>query len=189
MSLQAEGTPGRPDGSARRLFFALWPEPATLTRLTGVLRELAPPGVGRPQRGDQLHLTLEFLGSVPEARVRDALEAGRAAAAGARPFEFVLDSAEHWRRPQVLCLAASATPEPLDHLVRILRVELAARGFEPDRRSFRAHLTLARKVRRELPASVVEPVTWPATELSLVESTTLPSGSRYTRLATWPLGA
>jgi len=51
-------------------------------------------------------------------------------------------------------------------------------GFEPDRRSFRAHLTLARKVRRELPASVVEPVTWPATELSLVESTTLPSGSR-----------
>jgi 2'-5' RNA ligase len=56
--------------------------------------------MGRAQRPDQLHLTLEFMGSVPADRLAAALEA--AAAIRAEPFEVVLDAPEYWRRPQVL---------------------------------------------------------------------------------------
>jgi 2'-5' RNA ligase len=63
-----------------------------------------------------------------------------------------------------------------------------ARGFQTEQRPFKAHLTLARKVRRPPADAVFEPLAWPAHEFSLVESTTDPAGSRYERLATWPIG-
>lgn len=179
--------PGRIE-PARRLFFALWPDPPTLARGLAEVQRRVPRGSGRPQRADQLHLTVEFLGSVPEARLGDVLEVGRVAAAGASCCTLVLDATEHWRRPQVLCLTASVVPPPLLALVEALRAELAARGFEPERRAFRPHLTLARKVRRPPPATGVEPFQWPVSELTLVESTTDPTGSRYERLQGWPLG-
>ena len=118
--------------TARRLFFALWPGPDALVAATAAVHRLVPPGTGRPQRPDQLHLTLEFLGGVPEARLGSVLEAGEAVAGSATPFEIVLDRLEHWQRPQVLCLTASVVPEPLAALVRSLRTALAARGFEPE---------------------------------------------------------
>ena len=174
---------------ARRLFFALWPDPATLDAVAGSVRRLVPPGAGRPQRRDQLHLTLEFLGNVAESRLPAVLEAGRAAAGGTAGFEIRFDRIEHWKRPQVLCLTATETPEPLAALVRSLRSQLAIRGFAPETRPFKAHLTLARKAGRPPSIPAIEPLGWPAREFSLVESITEPSGSRYDRLATWPLGA
>jgi 2'-5' RNA ligase len=175
--------------TARRLFFALWPEPEALAGATAAVHRLVPHGTGRPQRPDQLHLTLEFLGGVPEARLGSVLEAGEAAAGSATPFEIVLDRVEHWQRPQVLCLTASVVPEPLAALVGSLRSALSARGFEPERRPFKPHLTLARKVRLPPPAGPVAPQRWAACEYSLVESITGPEGSRYERLSTWPMRA
>jgi 2'-5' RNA ligase len=148
---------------------------------------LVPSGTGRPQRPDQLHLTLEFLGEVPEPRLGSVLEAGEAVAASATSFEIVLDRLEHWPRPQVLCLAASVVPERLTALVVALRSALAARGVEPEKRAFRPHLTLARKVRLPPPAGPIEPQYWAAHEYSLVESIAGPEGSRYERLSTWPM--
>jgi 2'-5' RNA ligase len=65
---------------------------------------------------------------------------------------------------------------------------LASRGFAPERREFRPHLTLARKVTHGPSPAAVEPLAWPVNEITLVESTTDPTGSRYTRLEAWPLG-
>jgi 2'-5' RNA ligase len=175
--------------TARRLFFALWPGPDALIAATAAVRSLVPQGTGRPQRPDQLHLTLEFLGGVPEPRLLPVLEAGAAVAGSTIPFEIVLDRLEHWRRPQVLCLTASLVPEPLQALVRSLRLALSDRGFEPEQRPFRPHLTLARKVRLPPLAESVAPQCWAAHEYSLVESITGPEGSRYERLSTWPMSA
>ena len=118
-------------GRVRRLFFALWPGPDAMDAASAAVRRLVPPGTGRPQRPDQLHLTLEFLGSVPEPRLVSVLEVGEAVTASASPFEIVLDRLEYWQRPQVLCLTASVVPESLAALVRSLRTALATRGFEP----------------------------------------------------------
>jgi 2'-5' RNA ligase len=173
----------------RRLFFALWPGPDALVAATGAVHRLVPQGTGRPQRPDQLHLTLEFLGGVPEARLASVLEAGEAVAGSATPFEIFLDRLEHWQRPQVLCLTASVVPEPLVALGRSLRTALSARGFDPQDRPFRPHLTLARKVRLPPPAEAVGLLRWAAHEYSLVESVTSREGSRYERLATWSMRA
>ena len=174
---------------ARRLFFALWPDDTARRHLAAAVRDLVPQGAGRPQRPDQWHVTLEFLGDVPESRLPAVLDAGAAASGGASACEVVFDRLEHWTRPQVLCLEAEATPEPLAALVRSLRAELQLRGFTPEARPFRAHVTLARRIVQPPPPAAVEALRWPVRELSLVQSLTDRSGSRYVELAAWRPGA
>lgn len=171
----------------RRLFFALWPDDALRSTLAPRLAELQPRGhgAGRPQSPAQWHVTLEFLGPVPASRLSAAEEA--AASVRAAPFELVLDAVEHWRRPEVLCLTARFVPAPLVALVTQLRDALAGRGFEPERRAYRAHLTLARKVTHAVEARTFEPIRWPALDFALVESVTDRAGSRYTPLDSWRL--
>jgi len=184
-------TPGAPAPGAprherqHRLFFALWPSDDLRSALAPRIRALQPEGAGRPQRPDQWHVTLEFLGPVPASRVdlvRDAAAQVRAA-----PGEIVFDAVEYWRRPEVLCLVARVLPPSLDALVGQLRAGLAARGFEPESRPFRAHLTLARKVHAPVAVVPFQPLSWPVADFALVESITDRSGSVYTPLATWPL--
>jgi 2'-5' RNA ligase len=130
-------------------------------------------------------VTLEFLGSVPASRVAAAREA--AAQVQAAPCEVRLDAVEFWRRPEVLTLVARVLPPSLDSLVTQLRAALAARGFEPESRPFRAHLTLSRKVHQPVTPAPFEPLTWPVADFALVESITDRDGSVYTPLATWIL--
>jgi 2'-5' RNA ligase len=173
---------------ARRLFFAVWPDDAARSRLAAAVRELVPPGAGRPQRPDQWHMTLEFLGDVPESRLPAVFDAGAEAGAAAFDCELSFDRLEHWKRPEVLCLVAGSIPEPLAALVRSLQTALQLRGFSPETRPFRAHVTLARKVRQAPLPGVVGPVHWPVRRLSLVQSLADRSGSRYVEIAAWPPG-
>jgi 2'-5' RNA ligase len=186
MSTPQAGEAVRPE-RLHRLFFALWPSDEFRATLAPRIRALQPEGVGRPQRPDQWHVTLEFLGPVPESRV--ALARDAAAGVRARPCEVLLDAVEYWRRPEVLCLVAKVVPEALYGLVAQLREGLAARGFQPEARPFRAHLTLARKVINPVSPVTFEPLRWPVADFALVESVTDRTGSVYTPLARWPLGA
>lgn len=187
MSAPGDAALPRTAGPSHRLFFALWPGESQRRALAARVAALVPPGAGRAQRPDQLHLTLEFMGSVPADRLPAIREA--AAEVHAEPFELVLDSLEFWRRPQVLCLVAREIPPALAGLVQALRAGLAARGFDTERRPYRAHLTLARKVGRPPDFAPTDPVRWAATDFALVESITERAGSIYRPLATWPLQA
>lgn len=167
----------------RRLFFALWPDEGLRASIAGHVRGMVPDGVGRTQQPGQLHLTLEFLGPVPEPRlgaVGDAAESVRAASC-----EVILDRLAYWRRAAVLCLLANETPPALVALVEDLRSALRARDFEVDHRPYRAHLTLARKVWKPVSLPLPAPVRWPVTGFALVESRTDPAGSIYTVLQSW----
>jgi 2'-5' RNA ligase len=186
MNASQAGEAARPE-RLHRLFFALWPSDEFRAALEPRILALQPEGVGRPQRPDQWHLTLEFLGPVPESRV--ALARDAAAGVQARPCQVLLDAVEYWRRPGVLCLVAKVVPEALCELVAQLRNGLAARGFQPESRPFRAHMTLARKVVHPVSPVAFEPLHWPVADFTLVESVTDRSGSVYTPLARWPLRA
>lgn len=172
---------------SHRLFFAVWPSDDLRAALAPQIHALQPDGVGRPQRPDQWHVTLEFLGSVPASRVAAAREA--AAQVRATSCEIRFDAVEYWRRPGVLCLLARTLPPSLDGLVQQLRSSLGEHGFQPESRPFRAHLTLARKVTHPVTPVQFAPLQWPVTDFALVESITDRSGSIYTPLATWPLGS
>jgi RNA 2',3'-cyclic 3'-phosphodiesterase len=185
------GTTGVPSAGrepARRLFFALLPDDTARRGLAAAVRDLVPQGTSRPQRPDQWHVTLEFLGDVPESRLPAVVDAGAAASTVAPACEIMFDRLEHWKRPQVLCLVAGSTPEPLAALVHALRSELQQRGFTPELRPFRAHVTLARRVLKAPTQGSAAPLLWPVRGVSLVQSLAERSGSRYVELAAWPPG-
>jgi 2'-5' RNA ligase len=170
-----------------RLFFALWPDEKLRTALATRLPALTGESAGKPQRPDQWHVTLEFLGDVAAARL-GALHraAGRVRAA---PFTVSFDQLEHWRKPQVVCLTARQIPASLARLVGGLRAALDEEGFVPESREFRPHVTLARKVKVARHGRLEPPLAWPAERFTLVRSVTGPAGSRYEPLHWWNLSA
>jgi 2'-5' RNA ligase len=168
---------------SERLFFALWPDPALLQALRARLDAIVAEVEGKPQRPDQWHITLEFMGQVP----RERQPALRAAADCVRqsPITIEFDRVEHWRKPQVVCLVASRVPPRLAVLVTQLHAALLAEGFTLDARPFCPHLTLARKVRAAADALLEPPFLWQSTGFALVRSVTDPAGSRYEPLDWW----
>ena len=169
-------------GRSRRLFFALWPDEA-LRRATVAAtgRVLAAAG-GRAVPSDNLHVTLAFLGNVPEERVAAAIAAGRAVpeSAGVQLFDRIVQLGESG--PLVL---DARRPDPLHGLVRAtLAVALVEAGFALDGRPFRPHVTLARKPVHRVPPrppdAASDVLAWPYAGFVLAESVTGQEGSRYT---------
>src|SRR5579883_616458 len=72
-----QSAPGAP---TRRLFFALWPDEAMREAMVQAIREPVRASGGRPVHAGNLHVTLAFLGAVPERRLTELAEAARAAA-------------------------------------------------------------------------------------------------------------
>jgi RNA 2',3'-cyclic 3'-phosphodiesterase len=168
----------------RRLFFALWPDDAVRSRLEVLTADLSV--AGRAIAGRNLHLTLAFLGSVNEVTQRCVEQAARTLPA--HSFDLVLDEVGWFRRPRVLWVGASRTPEALAELVARLNESLAGCGFAPETRPFRAHVTLARKVGRGPPKpEPISPIAWPVSALVLVESMVASTGAEYHPLARWPM--
>jgi 2'-5' RNA ligase len=173
----------RPE-SKQRLFFALWPDRAVRAVLASVAAD-AVSGNGRPTHVEDLHATLVFLGPVAVQGVR-CVERAAGRVRGAR-FEVCLDRIEYWRRPRVLCVGASMCPPELDALVGELQRELRACGFQPERRPYRPHVTLARKARPSGAGAPASLIRWPISEFVLVSSESGPTPPRYRVLRRWPL--
>ncbi|MBU3054946.1 RNA 2',3'-cyclic phosphodiesterase [Pseudomonas indica] len=164
-----------------RLFFAL-PCPLELARAIADWRDALELD-GKPVAATNLHLTLAFLGSQPRGRVDELKSLASACATGA--FALRLDRLGCWRNG-LLHLDASHPPEALLQLERQLRQALLGAGFEPERRPFHAHLTLARRCTR-MPAGVIPTFDWLADRFSLFVSENSPKGTHYRTLADWPL--
>ncbi|MCU0974873.1 MAG: RNA 2',3'-cyclic phosphodiesterase [Steroidobacteraceae bacterium] len=173
---------------ARRLFFALWPDPPIREALVHATRKAVRHCGGRPVPQDNLHATLAFLGPVAEASLETVLAGGSAAAREGRPFALRVEDLDFWPKPQVL-VATAATPPEAEALAERLWRAVEPLGIPRDPRPLRLHVTLARKVRTPAPGLAVHPVDWAVASLALVESVTDPAGARYTPLAQWPLEA
>ena len=171
-------------GRARRMFFALWPDPGIRSGLAERARAARAGSPGRPVADDNLHLTLAFLGRVEADRL-----AGVEAAVGELSlpaFELVIDRRGWWKRSGVLWLAPSAPPAALNRLVKALWAALEPLGFWPDFRDFRPHVTVARRC-REGGAGEVAPLAWPIGGFSLMASAHGGKGPAYREHAAWPL--
>lgn len=144
---------------------------------------------GRPVPAGNLHVTMAFLGSVPERRLGELGEAARAAAPGPErdPLGLSFDHLEYWRAAQLVCAAPAEPSAPAAALAGRLQARLAERGFAPDLKPFRPHVTVVRKVLRPGRIGNMLPVTWSFTQLALIESRTLPEGSLYSVVDSYPL--
>jgi 2'-5' RNA ligase len=180
--------------STRRLFFALWPDERMQSALAEATRAIAGACDGRAVPAENFHLTLAFLGAVPESKIaalsaiaKEVARAFRELPERSAPIDITLDHVEQWRRSELLCATATAPAPPAEALAQVLKEALVAGGFSPDLKPFRAHATLVRQVHRVSRALAITPVTWTFSEFRLIESRTDPRGSAYSTVEKWVL--
>lgn len=143
-----------------------------------------------------IHLTLKFLGHVSEAEVEAVIES--LAPLGAfEKFSIEVRGLGFFpgpRRPRVFWVGVEAPPA-LQALVSQVEAAMEKRGFAPEQRDFRPHLTLARfKTPRSQPALeklVAERADlslgkFEVSEFFLFESKLSPHGAEYRKVARFP---
>ena len=163
--------------NTKRVFFALWPDDRQRDRLRDVINSVAKTVEGTAVDRRNWHITLAFIGAFPEDRVPYLLE--RAEQITVEPFRLSFDRLEFWPRPKVASLCAATVPPELQALVDSLNTVLVDLGIEPEDRTYRPHITVARNARpftteRLAQRSVTE---WSSFEL--VESVSVPRGAYY----------
>lgn len=172
---------------SRRLFFALWPSDEFRDSLVLATQAIARDSGGRAIPPENLHVTLLFLGQVPQARF-DAVQQAADACVNAPAFDLSFDRVEVWGRANLLCLTTSSlTPSAATVLVEKLRHFLRDEVSGTSEHEFRPHITLARDLpRRHRPEPTV-PLLMKVNDFALVESRQGSSGSQYSVVRRWPL--
>ena len=125
-----------------RLFVAIDLPETTKDQLLTLRQDDLPPG--RWARRAGLHLTLHFIGDVPEAVARAYGRALRQVEAPA--FDLLISGVGQFpieQRPRVIGPACSNTP-PLRELHEAVGSALESEGFRRERRRFHPHITLMR---------------------------------------------
>jgi len=166
-----------------RLFFALWPDDEVRAELERWSRELHALCGGRTTRPENLHVTLAFLGKVEEARVAEVERA--ASEVAPRAVSLVLDQPGYWTHNRIAWAGASVVPPALEALVSELRGALAKSQIRFDAKSFVSHVTLLRDAREPAAMPALAPIEWRLDGFALVQSVTLPRGSRYEIRKSW----
>jgi RNA 2',3'-cyclic 3'-phosphodiesterase len=175
---------------ARRLFFALWPDEPQRAALVRATAKAVKSCGGRPVPAANLHVTLAFIGSVPEPRLTELqILARRVAAACPQDAPLMLCFAEiaHWTRAQILCALAAEVSAGARTLSAGFKDAAAAAGFTPDLKPFQAHVTVARKVLHAPRRPALRPLTWCFDAFALVDSRTESTGPVYSVVESYPL--
>ena len=168
-----------------RLFFALWPPPATVAALARWAAQAQLLTGGRLTRPESIHLTLAFLGEVAEERVGDVIRAARNVR-GAR-HKLPIERAKIWGHNRIVWIGPESTPAALESLHEVLREQLLGEGFQIEARAFAAHVTLIRNAcKTSLP--LLPALDWPVDEFTLVRSRLSRKGSTYEVAARFALG-
>jgi RNA 2',3'-cyclic 3'-phosphodiesterase len=140
----------------------------------------------QPVIAANFHMTLVFLGDIDAARASEISIALDALVSSLGPVRVCLDQAHCFPDARSTIFAAEAPAD--QHLVRLHRRVLRVLG-EPESRSYRPHITLARLKRAYVPApSWSLDLPFEASELCLYESVRSEWGVRYRAIRRWQLG-
>lgn len=169
------------DTRRHRLFFALNPPGAVRDEVFAVQRSLALEA--RPVPPANFHVTLAFLGMQPARVIADAR--GAAARLAMPRCEVVLDHIGRFQQAGVLWLGASEVPSALRDFQRDLVGALLEAGIGYDRKPWKFHLTLYRKMRTASPKLDPVAIRWCPDGFSLVESFSVRSGVEYHDVGYW----
>jgi 2'-5' RNA ligase len=184
-----------------RAFAAIELDAALIQSLDEAARAMQaakPPLKLRWVEAEHQHLTLHFFGEIDAQRVDEITQALQLAASRVAPFEISLADIgcfPNIYKPNVLWVGIHESSGALKRLYKEVGAELARIEFVTESGAFMPHLTLARVARdagvqekkalgewfvqRARPA----PARLRVTQLHLMRSELLPSGSRYTTLS------
>jgi 2'-5' RNA ligase len=168
----------------KRLFFALNPGAAVRKSAAAVQRDCGAEGRAVPPAN--FHVTLAFLGMQEAEVLPRVLEV--AAGLDFPRCELVLDRLGSFRRAGVLWLGASEVPPALAGFQHELVGALLAAEIGYDRKPWKPHLTLYRKMRTPPPTMRSVAIRWRLEGFSLVESVSVNRGVVYHDIASWNAG-
>ncbi len=155
------------------------------------------PGSVRWVRVDGIHLTLKFLGPVPESQLGAITQVMIAAARSVAPFLLTIGGAgcfPNIKRPRVVWIGVTEPTGALNSLQRAVESAISPLGYPPEPRGFQPHLTLGRAARDASPndlrrlgelvgaANIGTLGQFTVNEIALVKSDLKPSGAEYTAL-------
>ncbi|GAA4693556.1 RNA 2',3'-cyclic phosphodiesterase [Phytohabitans rumicis] len=186
-----------------RLFVAVYPPEAVADHFASCVARLRVSAAARDGVNTRVaprpnwHVTLAFLGEVPDERLVSASEAVERAAAVTTPFEVRLGGGGRFGRGRFTVLWAGVRGDvpALAGLSRSVRRELKRERLPYDPKPLRPHLTVARpgdRIDRALvdadraALDAYEGPPWRVDEVVLMRSHQGPHPT-YDRLAAWPL--
>jgi len=167
--------------ATRRLFLALWPDPAVRRLLRARRDAWEWPRAATPVHADKLHMTLHFLGELPGGRVAE-LTAG--VAVPFTPFRLTLGQAKLWPHG-IAVLEPDNEPDALLRLHTALSEALVRMGLAPEERNYRPHVTMARRAAHAIVPPSGPAIDWDVQGYALVESRPAEGGG-YTVLRHYP---
>lgn len=151
-------------------------------------------------KGDNIHITVVFLGNVEETRIGALKDEVAGACLNYGPFAISLKGMgcfPNRRRPRVLWLGLEGDMDRLTLFRDDLQNRLTPFGIKVEKRPFRPHLTLGRFRGHDFTSPILgelisrfEDLEGPVCtleELVLFKSTLRPGGAIYTKMASWPL--
>ena len=177
-----------------RLFVALDLPAAARAALAAFRDDGADPKLWRPVADEALHVTLAFLGHRPPGEADAVAAVLRGCAGPAADLALGAALLLPPRRARVLCAEVQDRAGALGALQARVSAGLAAAGlYEPERRPFRPHATVARlragaRAPRTAPPDGPEPVAFAGEALTLYRSRLARAGARYEPLERIALG-
>jgi len=164
-----------------KLFFALVPDRAVQRQIGKI--QVSSGVSGRAVKPEQFHATLAFLGMQQEEvipRIRNI----------ASKLEFPqcnirMDRLGCFRRAGVLWLGANVIPDELARFQYALVGALLDAGIGYDRKAWKFHITLYRKMRMSTPIMDPVAIEWPLTSFELIESVSIGNGVKYHSIGQW----
>lgn len=168
-----------------RLFFALWPNDALRAQLHRASNTIS---VERPARRVphyNLHLTLHFIGNVFFGEMDCLRQQARLVEGEA--FELSIDRQGHFRKPRVAWLGCREIPAALRELHEQLGRRLQQCDYQPEKRHYNPHVTVARKIGAIADSASFAPIAWKVEAFSLVEVRQIENGVQYRVIETLPL--
>lgn len=141
-------------------------------------------------KSDQMHLTLKFLGEVPDTRIEEICIATERIARASSPFEIVVGDHGCFPPNGNVRVVWTGVDEPSGALAACneqCETCYAEIGFAPERRAFSPHLTLGRvrddrtggKLREAVADVRIDSYRQGVSELCVVQSTLTPQGAKY----------
>jgi RNA 2',3'-cyclic 3'-phosphodiesterase len=148
---------------------------------------------------DQLHVTLKFLGDVPDEDAGGIGDACAAAAAECEPFEFAIDICGCFPREgdvRIVWGGAQHLPDALSACAARCEDAFAAIGFSRESRPFKPHVTVGRvrddrsrgRLREAVGEVRVKSTQQSVVAMTLFESVLSPQGARYNKVGRFRFG-
>lgn len=151
-------------------------------------------------RVEHIHLTLKFLGEVPDRDVAGVCDAAARVAVRFEPFELAVGGTGCFPprgAARIVWTGIDGPPQPLIDCHRAGEQAYADLGFKPENRKYSPHLTIGRvrdaRASQEIRAAVEREAdfsagSFPVEELVMFQSVLRPTGPIYTAISRPPLG-